>query len=127
MRNPWSGWVLTKIRWQRRLSDVAKRSHTRGADREAARRQAERSSRTAAAARKPADDAARLTRGNNRWDALDQVKGTAETLRSVTRRLDRQVLAARAAGATWVDLGRVLGVSPQAVQQKYGAPPKPGT
>jgi hypothetical protein len=31
-------------------------------------------------------------------------------------------MAARKLGASWVDIARVLGVSPQAVQQRYGRP-----
>jgi hypothetical protein len=66
---------------------------------------------------------ARATRGNNRWDALEGVKGAIELERSVIRRRDRQVRAARSAGATWTELSKILGVSPQAVQQRYGRSP----
>lgn len=63
---------------------------------------------------------ARMYRGNNRWDALAAVEEAARLEASVTRRKDRAVIKARSTGASWTDLARVLGVSPQAVQQKYG-------
>ena len=64
--------------------------------------------------------AATWTRGNNRWDALDALTKTAETERSIQARRDRQVIAARQTGATWTSIAQVLGVSPQAVQKRYG-------
>lgn len=35
-------------------------------------------------------------------------------------RRDARVRDARKAGATWTEIARVLGISPQAVQQRYG-------
>jgi hypothetical protein len=66
---------------------------------------------------------ARNTRGNNRWDAIRSLEQTVALERDVARRRSRQVRAARAAGASWTELARVLGVSPQAVQQRYGKQP----
>lgn len=65
---------------------------------------------------------AKSARGNNRVAALGLLATTAQLERSVAHRRDRQVRAARKAGATWTDISRVLGVSPQAVQQRYGKP-----
>lgn len=63
---------------------------------------------------------AKTARGNNRWDALAQLQETAELERSVQARRHRQVLAARRAGASWTSIAQLLGVSPQAVQKRYG-------
>ena len=63
---------------------------------------------------------------NNRAEALRQVQAAADHLRVARERQDDAVVAARAQGATWSDLGRALGVSHQAVQQRYGAPPARG-
>lgn len=57
----------------------------------------------------------------DRWDALAAVQKTAQSERMVRVRLDRSVIAARRQGVTWVELGQALGVSPQAVQKRYGA------
>jgi hypothetical protein len=61
-----------------------------------------------------------LVAGNNRTDALEQLRQTVEREASMARRRDRHVRAARSAGATWTSIALVLGVSPQAVQQRYG-------
>jgi hypothetical protein len=60
--------------------------------------------------------------GNRRWDALEQLRVTADQERELQERRHRHVMAARKLGASWVDIARVLGVSPQAVQQRYGRP-----
>jgi hypothetical protein len=48
-----------------------------------------------------------LRRAVNRRDALE-------------RSIHRSVLRARSSGATWTAIARVLGVSPQAVQKRWG-------
>ena len=61
-----------------------------------------------------------VPRGNQRWDSLAALSSTVEQVRSLEARRDRQALQARSQGATWTDIAAALGVSPQAVQQRYG-------
>ena len=51
---------------------------------------------------------------------LGVVAALARQRRQVETDLDVAVRAARRAGATWTALGLALGVSPQAVQKRYG-------
>lgn len=64
----------------------------------------------------------RVPRGNARWDALSALATTVEQIESLEARRDRQVLDARSKGASWVDCGMALGVSAQAVQQRFSKP-----
>ncbi len=50
---------------------------------------------------------------------LDQAAGTA---RKADRALADAALSARAAGASWTQIGRAVGVTRQAAQQRWGAP-----
>lgn len=43
-----------------------------------------------------------------------------DVLSEVTIRIDHYALEARKAGATWVEIGRCLGISPQATHKRYG-------
>lgn len=95
------------------------------AEREAQRRAAERAARPAIEPEpEPEPDAREVARmirgGNNRWDALRALNEAVRLEAAARRRRDRAVLRARQMGATWTDIGRVLGVTPQAAGQRYG-------
>lgn len=106
---------------------MAKR--TNGAAGEAARRRAERANRPALPDRPPdvlrakvdtLSDLLRSIEDAHYPTSLDRVQALrmiAETAHSALR---QAVPVARADGGTWTELARVLGVSPQAVQQRYG-------
>jgi hypothetical protein len=51
---------------------------------------------------------------------LEELAEMVAERRELDAAIARTVAAARAAGETWPALARVLGVSPQAVQQRYG-------
>jgi hypothetical protein len=53
-----------------------------------------------------------------RYETL--LRETVALERGVAYRRELQVHAAREAGSSWTELGKILGVSPQAVQQRYG-------
>lgn len=57
--------------------------------------------------------------GTPREAALADLADTAARLRELLVVRDQQLDAARALGASWGDLGRALGVSPQAAQQRH--------
>jgi len=64
------------------------------------------------------------TKGVPAIDRLGAAAALAGELRDVSDQLlDRYVQAARAAGCSWTDVGTVLGVSKQAVQQRFVAEP----
>lgn len=52
--------------------------------------------------------------------ALAKVQHANGDLSRATNRLRREVGAARAAGATWAELGALLGITGQGVQKRYG-------
>lgn len=54
--------------------------------------------------------------------ALARVEERAEGLRAAEGALAEAVAEARDDGATWAEVGRVLGVSRQAAQQRFGRP-----
>lgn len=58
--------------------------------------------------------------GNLRSDALDALARCAARERRIQVERDRLVLSARRRGASWTDIARVLGVTPQAVGKRYG-------
>lgn len=51
---------------------------------------------------------------------LELVRGLGRTRLEIDRQLVAAVAAARRRGETWRDLGDALGVTPQAVQKRYG-------
>lgn len=58
---------------------------------------------------------------SNRWDAMTRLERLASDARRAAAARDRGVREARAAGASWVEVADVLGVSRQAARQRYGA------
>ena len=52
--------------------------------------------------------------------ALARIEERAEDLRAAEAPLAEAVAEARDQGATWAEVGRVLGVSRQAAQQRFG-------
>ena len=54
-------------------------------------------------------------------DPLEEVAGLAAERRELETAISEAIYAARADGATWTALARALGVSPQAVQKRYGS------
>lgn len=51
---------------------------------------------------------------------VDTVRRLAMERAGLQLRLDEVIRRARAGGATWQELGQALGVTPQAVQKRYG-------
>ena len=49
-----------------------------------------------------------------------RLKGAVSEVNRATMRRDRLVARLRAKGATWTELGYLLGMSAQGAQQKYG-------
>lgn len=58
--------------------------------------------------------------------ALAAVLGAATEVRSATQRLEDAVLAARAAGASWAQIGEASGMSRQAAHERWGHQPRAG-
>lgn len=56
----------------------------------------------------------------NAQEARAQLEAATEQLRTSQAEFDRAVIDARTHGATWTALASILGVTPQAVQQRYG-------
>jgi hypothetical protein len=108
--------------FERYLSIMAKRGGLDRAVAEAARRRRENQQREAPAEIRPAPPArpARVGGGNNRWDALQALLEAARAEAAAAAARDRAVRRARAAGASWVDIGAALGCTPQAAGQRYG-------
>lgn len=52
--------------------------------------------------------------------ALGQLGGLAQRVHALERELGEKVLQARAAGASWSDVGRKVGLSKQGAQQRWG-------
>lgn len=57
-------------------------------------------------------------------DFLSVVDVASQVEREGREMLRSSVVAARDAGATWVDIGRTLGISKQAAQKRFAAPTK---
>lgn len=53
-------------------------------------------------------------------DPLELVADLAKQRRAIEAQVLDSVASARRSGATWAQLGHVLGVTPQAVQKRYG-------
>lgn len=53
-------------------------------------------------------------------DPLEELAGYVADRRELDELIAESIAAARASGQTWTTLARVLGVSPQAVQKRYG-------
>lgn len=53
-------------------------------------------------------------------DPLEELAAYVADRRELEELIGESIAAARAAGQTWTALARVLGVSPQAVQKRYG-------
>ena len=53
-------------------------------------------------------------------DPLEELAGYVADRRELDALIAESISAARAAGQTWTALAGVLGVSPQAVQKRYG-------
>jgi len=51
---------------------------------------------------------------------LANVRSADEAARAAYEQLDKAVHLARIAGHTWAELGEVLGITRQAVQQRFG-------
>ena len=58
--------------------------------------------------------------GQDAFDPLTWVAAAHSEVVDATERRTWAIGAARRAGVTWTQLGTVLGVSPQAVQKRYG-------
>jgi hypothetical protein len=56
--------------------------------------------------------------------AVDVVAETAQALGQMSNRLDDAVLAARAAGASWAQIARAVGISRQAATQRWSPAPE---
>jgi DNA-directed RNA polymerase specialized sigma24 family protein len=101
---------------------MTRKKGSSGARREAQRRQAAAAVRAASV---PPPDTkppgASPGAGNSRDDALQLLADNAAAIASARARQDRLVISARGRGASWTSIAGALGVSPQAVQQRYGA------
>ena len=53
-------------------------------------------------------------------DPLEELAGYVADRRELEALIAESIAAARASGVTWTALARTLGVSPQAVQKRYG-------
>lgn len=53
-------------------------------------------------------------------ESLERLRQVSDEHKRLASELEDRIRQARAAGATWTELARALGVSPQAVQQRYG-------
>jgi hypothetical protein len=105
---------LLNLRCQRRLMGMGKRARQQN---RAARRVVDTpssalSAAVAVARPRPVDPLA---------ESLQALEKGRELERSILARRAVQVGAARDAGASWTSIARALGVSPQAVQQRYGS------
>jgi len=58
--------------------------------------------------------------------ALREVERSCDELRAAQQRLEDAVLAARAAGATWAQVGDATGMSRQAAHERWGHQPRGG-
>jgi len=58
---------------------------------------------------------------NEAATALQKLAQTTDQLRLGTRIQAQQATAARAAGATWASIGKMLGCSAQAAYNRYGS------
>lgn len=59
-------------------------------------------------------------------DITDQIIAAVELLDGAARELEALVFEARSQGVTWAELGELMGVTKQAVQQRFSRP-SPGT
>lgn len=57
------------------------------------------------------------------FEALDVVRDATSAVRDAQRRLDTAVNAARAAGASWLDIGNAADMSRQAAHQRWSTTP----
>lgn len=70
----------------------------------------------------PATDAESLTLDA----ALQALEHSEAEVRFAQRRLEDAVLAARAAGASWAQIGDTIGISRQAAHERWGHQPRGG-
>lgn len=63
----------------------------------------------------------------SKHEAMSELRMTVHRLELETRKKDARVTEARRLGATWTEIGAVLGVSAQAVQKRYGVRSGAGT
>jgi hypothetical protein len=68
-----------------------------------------------------ADDLARR-RTEHQTRALDRIVAAAEAYAGAGYRLDNAVAEARAAGATWEQIGRAAGITRQSAWQRWATP-----
>lgn len=59
-------------------------------------------------------------------DALRSTSRAVDRVRASEERLDDAVAAARAAGATWMQIGSATGMSRQAAHERWGHMARPG-
>ena len=58
-------------------------------------------------------------------EALEAISWPLKALKQEEARLHGYVQVARAEGASWTEIGKVLGISKQAAQQRFGKEPAP--
>lgn len=56
---------------------------------------------------------------------MDEIRAAQQAVQDARRRLESAVDAARAAGRTWADIGRELGMTRQAAFKRFGKPVDP--
>lgn len=58
---------------------------------------------------------------------MDEIRAAMDALQGARRHLESAVLAARANGRTWAEIGETLGMTRQAAYKRFGAPTDPRT
>jgi hypothetical protein len=57
---------------------------------------------------------------NKKQDALESIRWPLKAIRQEDARLHGYVQLARKEGASWTEIGKVIGISRQAAQQRFG-------
>ena len=58
---------------------------------------------------------------------MNDIRKAAETLQAARGQLEAAVLAGRAQGQTWAEIGETLGMTRQAAYKRFGTPTDPRT
>ncbi|WMI32976.1 hypothetical protein SEA_PEGGYLEG03_35 [Arthrobacter phage PeggyLeg03] len=59
---------------------------------------------------------------NKKQDALESIRWPLKAIKQEEARLHGYVNLARKEGASWTEIGKVIGISRQAAQQRFGTP-----